>query len=74
MVFSLLPAHPSETIRRCPEVNRQHKLRAVLAGKDGACHFLCPVLITAFRLFSAVLKVFFFGSFVVSSFDSFFFF
>ena len=26
MVFSLLPAHPSETIRRCPEVNRQHAL------------------------------------------------
>ena len=45
--------------------------RTVLAGKDGACHFLCPVLITAFRLFSAVLKVvflFLFGS----SFDSFF--
>ena len=24
MVFSLLPAHPSETIRRHPEVNRSH--------------------------------------------------
>ena len=26
MVFPLIPAHPSETIRRCPEVNRQHAL------------------------------------------------
>ena len=26
MIFSLLPAHPSMTIRRCPKVNRPHAL------------------------------------------------
>ena len=43
MVISLLPAHPSETIRRCPEVDRPHALTQLF--------FVLVVIVDTMRLY-----------------------